>query len=763
MAIKQHYYKPTRDIRQPIDWRAGLTQLAFGLAVALVAARCMLLETIRDPFEISPGSTPIPRGAGADTSIILNLLCCLPAILVLVRRCLDKTYTLRWSWSLFFLLPLVGWMGASIHWADDKFAAVISSANFVAAMALLWAMVQIVRSWMRLRMVAAVAFGLLLVFLVRGFTYKFIDMPILLEQQSKILQQSGFDPHSFHGTQLAQKISELMGFNSSANSFAGLIVLFMIVGLGVAIQRIKDKDDPAWTVALALSAPLAIWLLIYAQTKATLVMPIFVLAVFAFLWKFHGRVARQSKRAYWIGVAATVLLILAVVGHGLFHHSLPTSSLNFRWRYWAASWRMFLRHPVRGVGWDNYGPHYVRDRLPAASEEIKDPHDFLVRFFVELGAIGGVLAVAWFTRLWWELTRPFSPPPQVSPISKTAKVGPVLFLVWVALGAVIINAFANIDFAQDPGYVFSQLLNLLLYLCALVLGTLVVALRSLEKPQVDERAAPWILYGILTALGVFLIHNLIEFSLFEAGPLCLFGVLVGACLGIRLDNPPVRKPGVPIPIYGILAIACILWLAAIDWIAIPVWRAESAAHAGDEKLRAGDLLGASAQYQYAYTLVPWNADYAFRAARSIHLGVGPPVPMADAKADTKMIDRVAKFRNEILSWYDVAISENPSMLPAYHMRAIFELQAMQPKAMVDDFDKVLELNPNEVSLRLEYARDLDALDMPAAALEQFELALKFNDQLDPDEPKRLTPDELSKTKDKIAQLRAQIQLQSPIR
>ena len=53
-----------------------------------------------------------------------------------------------------------------------------ATGNFIAAMALLWAMAQLVRSWGRLRIVAAVAYGLLLVFLVRGFYYKFVDMPI---------------------------------------------------------------------------------------------------------------------------------------------------------------------------------------------------------------------------------------------------------------------------------------------------------------------------------------------------------------------------------------------------------------------------------------------------------------------------------------------------------------------------------------------------------------------------------------------------------
>ena len=115
--------------------------------------------------------------------------------------------------------------GRQRRWADDKFADVMSAGNFIAAMALLWAMAQLVRSWARLRIVAAVAFGLLLVFLVRGFYYKFVDMPSMLEQQSQLLKQGGIDPQSFNGIQFAKKITELMGFNASANSFAGLVVL----------------------------------------------------------------------------------------------------------------------------------------------------------------------------------------------------------------------------------------------------------------------------------------------------------------------------------------------------------------------------------------------------------------------------------------------------------------------------------------------------------------------------------------------------------
>ena len=76
---------------------------------------------------------------------------------------------------------------------------------------------------------------------------------------------------------------------------------------------------------------------------------------------------------------------------------------------------MFWRHPIIGVGWDNFYLHYLRDRLPVASEEIRDPHNFIIRFFVELGAIGGILMLAWlipgtalYTAYYWSPDRGIS-------------------------------------------------------------------------------------------------------------------------------------------------------------------------------------------------------------------------------------------------------------------------------------------------------------------------------------------------------------------
>jgi len=54
-----------------------------------------------------------------------------------------------------------------------------------------------------------------------------------------------------------------------------------------------------------------------------------------------------------------------------------------------------------------------------------------------------------------------------------------------------------------------------------------------------------------------------------------------------------------------------------------------------------------------------------------------------------------------------------------------------------DFAKALELDPNEVSIYLDYGDALMHMGLPAEAAEQYKLALKFNDLLPVEEPKRL--------------------------
>src|SRR5689334_15652419 len=144
---------------KPFDWRPLLTQTGFWMALVLVCARCAINESIRNVDPVLPGVEAAPAAPGPATTLFLDLCCCLPALLVLLRRVLDPTYIVRWAWSHAALFALALWTLLSIGWAADRFAAMVEAITLASSLVLLWSMTQLVRSWLRLRVVAAASLG----------------------------------------------------------------------------------------------------------------------------------------------------------------------------------------------------------------------------------------------------------------------------------------------------------------------------------------------------------------------------------------------------------------------------------------------------------------------------------------------------------------------------------------------------------------------------------------------------------------------------
>jgi tetratricopeptide (TPR) repeat protein len=726
-------------------WLPRLTQLAFVLAAAVAYARATMLETLRDAFDVAPGSEAIPGGPGAGTSLWLDLLCCVPALLVLLRRVLDRQYVLRWGWNHLVIGAFAVWALATAPWASDRFAAIVGAMHLIALAALLWTAAQLVRSWLRVRVVAGVCFGLLLVYLAQGIYYRTVKLPEFQESFRKneetIRIQRGWEPGSYTWERFKLKVmaGEMMGFSASPNTFAAAIVLLAVVSAGVAIQRFADRDPPAWGAAVAVplaAAVLVVWWTNSRTALALLVLATLMLAALVALPWLRRFLAERSRTAYWIGLAAFVVGVGAIVGHGLTHGTLFHDSLNFRWRYWVASARLIADHASLGVGWNNFGPHYLAYRLPIAAEEIRDPHNMLVRAFAELGVVGGLLLIAWLARLWWELTRPVAPPP---PRERTlANPRGLNAAVWTFLGigglGVTVGALAGIDWTQNGSWIFLELVERGLYLCLFVGGGLVVALRSGERQELDERPAPWVIYGILGGLGVFLLHNLVDMSLFETGPMTVFALVAGAALGARAPSAAGARKRTGWSVAA-LAVAAVAWLTGAALVAWPVSDSQRQAARADEQLRRRRPAEAFTLLRDAYYRVPANAEYARRAAMALlHAGR----------------DRAG----EVVAWLDIAIRADPTAIGPRLTRAAFELQQTPPNETVvrEDFEAVLRLDPNDVDTRLRYAKALDAMGHPAEAARAYRQALDVNDQLHPDEPERLAPARVEEVEREIDRL-----------
>jgi len=490
-----------------------------------------------------------------------------------------------------------------------------------------------------------------------------------------------------------------------------------------------SEDPPAATAWVIFATfPLALLILYFTGTKTAFGTLLIAGGIFVSIKLMREKLAQRSALWYGVGVAAVALAALLVIGHGMYHGSLPGASMTFRWRYWVASGRILAAHPLLGVGWSNFGSHYLGVRLPIAAEEIRDPHNFIVRVFAELGIVGGLLVLAWLATAAWELTRPVAPPAGAKlPPQSRRTIWTIVFAV--GLG-VIINCVTAIDFSQNGAYQIEEGFKRFLFFALIVTGTLVVSLRSLAEQETEDRPAPWILYGILAGVGVFFIHALVDFVLAEPGPLVLFAMLIGTALGVRTQWTGVpRHRAIAI---GTLGSLCLTWVVTFLGFVLPVVDAEQQNVAGDEALRTSDPLRAAALYKSAYDRMPLNAEYAYQSARAMMYGQDNP--------------------GKIRAMIEEASARDPMSVQYHLLRAQFERQQGDPAIATQQYERALALDPNNVRARLEFADALISFNERPRAAEQIKIALARNDQLHPDEPKRLTSEELEKIQAKLREL-----------
>ena len=334
-------------------------------------------------------------------------------------------------------------------------------------------------------------------------------------------------------------------------------------------------------------------MLIFTSSRTALITPPIALLCFAIVAIGSKVMVRHRSLTFGAGVAIILLGAGALIGYGLMRGNLIHDSLTFRWRYWIGSTRLFLQHPILGVGWNNFGDPYLAVREAIASEEIKDPHNLFVRFATELGGVGLLLVVGWLGSLWWEITRPQTAATTPETRSKpSAAPNTVLArLAWIATAGIAINIIFSVDLAQDISWVFIEVLKRMLYLALILIGLIVVTFRSFVRQEIDDRPAPWLRCAIMIALGMFLLHNLIDFSFFETGPMWIFMLLAGAAIGIATPTPGhrVRAPAridSPLAFIIMTSLTLLIWLLAGVSIALPITLAESQAHTADELLRA---------------------------------------------------------------------------------------------------------------------------------------------------------------------------------
>lgn len=188
------------------------------------------------------------------------------------------------------------------------------------------------------------------------------------------------------------------------NHFAGMIELMLPVPLAWAmLARIDGERRLLWIISIIMMAAAAV--LSFSRSGTLILMLQAGLLVALIQWSGARSTALEGAgktilpvallagiavMAFWIG-GETLLKRIGTFGQGTAEYSVAT-----RLEYWSASSKIFLDHPVAGVGIGAFPAIYPAYGVSSAKyERLEQAHNDYLQILTDAGLIGALIA-AWF-------------------------------------------------------------------------------------------------------------------------------------------------------------------------------------------------------------------------------------------------------------------------------------------------------------------------------------------------------------------------------
>ena len=178
---------------------------------------------------------------------------------------------------------------------------------------------------------------------------------------------------------------------------AAAMSIFLIISFGISIQ---SKNHLWLRVFAGFNTVLLFIVIIFSQVRQGLITSVLGIIIILIIWLYQ----KQKYLSYGLSLVTLLVGIVSILGmlnKGPFIKFFYKSSVTFRGDYWRAGWRMFVHHPIFGVGLDRYGA-YFRQYRDATQSLRRGPglvsnaaHDIPI----QLAATGGILLLLAYVAL----------------------------------------------------------------------------------------------------------------------------------------------------------------------------------------------------------------------------------------------------------------------------------------------------------------------------------------------------------------------------
>lgn len=171
------------------------------------------------------------------------------------------------------------------------------------------------------------------------------------------------------------------------NSLAGLLTPWLVLLCGIGITALLQRRAHAWRPLVPLVLVAAA--LVLTKSRTAYLATVSGIALALMLQTAIGKRLNWSL-FLWLGVAVAIAALLGIVGGAVDVEVLSEApkSLLFRLQYWQATAQLIRDFPLLGAGPGNFQDTYKWYQLPEASENIADPHNFILEIGATAGAPG---------------------------------------------------------------------------------------------------------------------------------------------------------------------------------------------------------------------------------------------------------------------------------------------------------------------------------------------------------------------------------------
>lgn len=246
---------------------------------------------------------------------------------------------------------------------------------------------------------------------------------------------------------------EPLGFFALTNTFAAFLLLAMILFLACLSGLWKQHENygseenqgNVWAKWFLLAGTILVAYCLLLTKSRTAWIALVLGIGFLVVWGRAGNRFRFTpQRGMWFTGAGICLLMVAWWTGGVDKLILSEApkSLQYRLSYWQTTGQILAEHPLTGTGPGNFRSFYQQHKPAESSEEIIDPHNFLLDLWVSAGLLGVIGLGFVFYGVWknrrslntasnsqTEATKPQGEPPGFEPLVLLGGLGAFVVLV----------------------------------------------------------------------------------------------------------------------------------------------------------------------------------------------------------------------------------------------------------------------------------------------------------------------------------------------